>query len=406
MKTRSRRHPASRLALCGLLGLCGLLSVLAADEATPADGPSMAHQPLRSQVEELRQDVLGPDPDAACEAARELSRMGPSQQRILAVALRTVLARDKAVVDRAITGDLSRLRRCEEKLVEQRSAALANIRNLEKGSSIDLAREHFGRLQDLLSQLEGLYSLRTQIGDVLDRRTILLPLYRQAAPADDGMFNDAAEAKLTTVAEKTMGMTAAAEKAVGDMSQAPPPQDGSAKHLWFHRSCRKIEEYNQTAFLVMGLEEMKNLRMVNRYRECLGILPLEADARLVQSARRHSREMEDLGYFSHDSPTASQRSHVQRMKNAGYDGGYSENIAGGARSGEKAFWMWFESPGHHKNMVSGASAIGIGRWRNTWTQNFGAGSRLMLLSLEQRSKIKVLGTILLPEPDTGQERGR
>lgn len=387
-------------AVCLAFGV--LLSVLAGEEAAPAEGQSMANPQVRSQVEKLRQAVLGPDPAAACEAARELSGMGPAQQRILAVALRTVLTRDKAVVDKAVTGDLSRLRRYEEKLVEQRGAALANIRNLENGSSIAVAREHFDRLLDLLSQLEGLYSLRSQIGDVLDRRAILLPLYRQAAPAGDTMFNDAPEAKLAAVAEKAMGMSAAAEKAVGDISQGPQPQGGSEKLLWFYRSCRKIEEYNKTVVLVMGVEETKNLGMVNLYRECLGILPLEADARLVQSARRHSREMVGLGYFSHDSPTASERSHVQRMKNAGYVGGCSENIATGVRSGEKAFWMWFDSPGHHKNMAGGTSAIGIGRWGNTWTQNFGTGNRLMLLSLEERSKIGVLGTILPPEPEGGR----
>ena len=59
--------------------------------------------------------------------------------------------------------------------------------------------------------------------------------------------------------------------------------------------------------------------------------------------------------------------------------------------------MWFDSPGHHKNMAhAGSAAVGVGQWGSTWTQNFGRGNRLMLLEAGERKKVVVKGTILPP----------
>jgi uncharacterized protein YkwD len=149
----------------------------------------------------------------------------------------------------------------------------------------------------------------------------------------------------------------------------------------------------------MGPGEFENLVYLNAYRESLGIMPLEADPRLLQSARRHSKEMVDKGYFAHESPTPSEKTHIDRMRNAGYDKGYSENIASGASSGKAAFLMWFDSPPHHKNMVNaGSSAFGIGQWGPDWTQNFGTSPRLMFLDPAERAKqAPVKGEILPPQ---------
>jgi hypothetical protein len=127
-------------------------------------------------------------------------------------------------------------------------------------------------------------------------------------------------------------------------------------------------------------------------------MPLEVDTRILQSARRHSKEMADKGYFAHESPTPSEKTHALRMKNAGYAGGYSENIADGTGSGSGAFWMWFDSPPHHKNMVhAGSTGMGVGKWGSKWTQNFGTGKRLMLLSQDERARAVVLGTLVPPQ---------
>ena len=88
------------------------------------------------------------------------------------------------------------------------------------------------------------------------------------------------------------------------------------------------------------------------------------------------------------------------MKNAGYAGnGWSENCHEGRLStGKSAFWGWFNSPGHHKNMVhAGSTAIGVGRWGGKWTQNFGTATRLMLVDDAERAKAIVQGTVLPPQ---------
>jgi uncharacterized protein YkwD len=156
----------------------------------------------------------------------------------------------------------------------------------------------------------------------------------------------------------------------------------------------------------MDPEEIKNLNLVNQYREAIGLLPYEADPRLVQAARRHSKEMVDLKYFSHESPTESEKDFGKRSLNAGYRGGSGENIAFGGGGGEKTFWMWFDSPGHHVNMAGNSNALGVGRWHDHFTQNFGAAPRVMLMSEEDRAKLKVEGTVLGMDGGAGGTSGR
>lgn len=148
----------------------------------------------------------------------------------------------------------------------------------------------------------------------------------------------------------------------------------------------------------MNRQERVNASWVNRYRLVLGRLPLELDLRLIQSARRHSKEMTDLSYFSHESPTAENKSHTLRMRRAGYPQGYAENIASGNASGEATFWQWFKSPGHHRNMVRPeATALGVGQWADTWTQNTGRGKRVMHLEPAQQAEVmQVEGDVLAP----------
>jgi uncharacterized protein YkwD len=149
---------------------------------------------------------------------------------------------------------------------------------------------------------------------------------------------------------------------------------------------------------LMDAEEIKNLQAVNAYREAIGLMPYEADPRLVQAARRHSKEMVDLKYFSHESPTESEKDFGTRAKNAGYKGAAGENIAYGAGTGEKTFWMWFDSPGHHKNMAGGSNALGVGRWGSHYTQVFGGAARVMTMRDNERENVKIEGKVLEPEP--------
>ena len=55
-----------------------------------------------------------------------------------------------------------------------------------------------------------------------------------------------------------------------------------------------------------------------------------------------------------------------RARREGYSGGVGENIARGASTGVGAFWQWFRSSGHHRNMLSGWTDLGCGACKNHW----------------------------------------
>jgi len=72
-----------------------------------------------------------------------------------------------------------------------------------------------------------------------------------------------------------------------------------------------------------------------------------------------------------------------------------------AVGGREAFWYWFTSPGHHKEMVSSyAIAFGAGRWHTHWTQNYGLGARLSQVDEALRAKIITDGKV--PMDDAGK----
>jgi uncharacterized protein YkwD len=159
-----------------------------------------------------------------------------------------------------------------------------------------------------------------------------------------------------------------------------------------------VEGYNATFQPLLDKEEMANVRATNAYREALGVLPVELDARLIQAARRHSKEMSDLNYFSHHSPNQAEFDFPKRYRSAGYMQLGSENIARGVTSGDFMFKVWFESPAHHVNMVRPENtSIGVGRWKAYWTADFGIGARMEWATELERKGVIVKGQILAPQ---------
>ncbi len=203
-------------------------------------------------------------------------------------------------------------------------------------------------------------------------------MWREVMP-NDKQYSEAAEAKLAAKADRVLALTTAQTSALPDFGQGEAPTEPLVRDLWFYRACRQIEAYNESIQKCMTPAELENAQAVNTYREYLGILPYEYDPRLVESARGHSKEMVRMKYFAHDSPVEANKTPWDRMKAAKYENGAGENIAAGTSSGTAAFWMWFDSPGHHQNMArAGSTALGVGVTAATWTQNMGAGPRAML----------------------------
>lgn len=140
----------------------------------------------------------------------------------------------------------------------------------------------------------------------------------------------------------------------------------------------KVLAYNERVDTTAGREEKDNVRAVNEYRIMMGRAPVKIEERLVRAARGHSRHMNQNGYFAHEAPAqfADLLTPGHRARRQGYGGGVGENIAWGMPTGRDAFWGWFGSSGHHRNMLGrGWTEMGAGRSvPSHWTQLFGAAS--------------------------------
>lgn len=102
-----------------------------------------------------------------------------------------------------------------------------------------------------------------------------------------------------------------------------------------------------------GLEITREnvLAAMNRYREEKNLPPLRADLRLDLAAEDRMRDMEEIGYWSHESPEG--RSPFFWLALRGYRFGYAgENLARGFETSELLVESWMESKGHRENILS------------------------------------------------------
>lgn len=138
---------------------------------------------------------------------------------------------------------------------------------------------------------------------------------------------------------------------------------------------RKVLAFNERIKLTATEQEKDNTRAVNEYRMMMGRRAVKINERLLRGSRGHSRHMRENKYFAHNVPgqfaTPQNRTPGSRAKVQGYGGGVGENIAMGPSTGRGAFWAWFGSSGHHRNMLSNWTEMGCGRSGNYWTQLFG-----------------------------------
>ena len=123
--------------------------------------------------------------------------------------------------------------------------------------------------------------------------------------------------------------------------------------------------------------EIEQVRITNDYRIMMGRQALQIDPRLVDSARGHSADMTRLGFFDHTSPIADKKSPFMRMAKAGYPAAGGENISLGSVTPKATHDAWYNSSGHHRNILSPSwTAMGSGQDGNHWTQNFGGFATL------------------------------
>lgn len=93
------------------------------------------------------------------------------------------------------------------------------------------------------------------------------------------------------------------------------------------------------------------LSAMNVFRAENGLPPLREDSRLDLAAGDRMRDMEDLSYWSHESPDG--RSPFLWLKPRGYVFRYAgENLAAGFETTEVLVTSWMESDGHRANILS------------------------------------------------------
>jgi hypothetical protein len=124
--------------------------------------------------------------------------------------------------------------------------------------------------------------------------------------------------------------------------------------LYFRLVAHRILHYNDKVVKTSAAEEERLLvTITNEYRMIMGRQVLEIDERLVQSSRKHSEEMNRLGYFGHVSPTPGRETPDKRAAAEGYNGGVGENCHYGRASAHGSFNGWYNSAPHHRNMLGG-----------------------------------------------------
>ena len=118
-------------------------------------------------------------------------------------------------------------------------------------------------------------------------------------------------------------------------------------------------------------ESVPGMTAVNAIRITCGLRPLTFDPKLCEAAAMHSRDMEKVGFFAHESPLPGKTTPWDRARLSGTTAS-GENIYMGSTVGADAIKAWFLSPGHHKNMFGeGHVRQGLGRSGRHWTQLFG-----------------------------------
>ena len=132
---------------------------------------------------------------------------------------------------------------------------------------------------------------------------------------------------------------------------------------------KQVLDENRAKAAKFPADVRSGMDAVNAVRKLCGLRPLAYDAKLCAAATEHSSEMQNLGYFAHESPTEGKKTPWDRAKLAGTTAS-GENIYKGTNASIEAIKAWFLSPGHHKNMLSeSAHRQGLGQAGKVWTQN-------------------------------------
>jgi uncharacterized protein YkwD len=116
------------------------------------------------------------------------------------------------------------------------------------------------------------------------------------------------------------------------------------------------------------------VQLVNAERRRRHLGTLRIDERLRRSARAHSADMAERGFFGHRAPDG--RVPADRIRERGHPQPAAENIARGQADPPTVMRAWMNSPQHRANIMHPqVRSIGVGLHRGSggpwWTQHFG-----------------------------------
>jgi uncharacterized protein YkwD len=370
--------------------------------AAPADVP--APVPVSAEaIASLRTAAVGDDSDKSMSALRQLAALSaatgqsaaPRASQALAEVVPQLLTRDAATIESdaaAVAPQLAKAQAAQADMETLRAESIQAVERMDHDpASLTAAKRNYVRLSSTAAKFTPVCARQMQVAAALARRELCVQLVAKSKPAAADTDRPARLARQALA----MPPEAALALMTGPLN---PPADAAQRPLWFYIACRRIESWNHQLEPLMNAAEITHARRVNAYRELLGLLPYEFDARLIQSARRHSKEMQDLWYFGHYSPIEAERLPETRMARAGYPDASNENITMGSWTGDDAFWQFFNSPGHHRVWLDrDATAMGVGKWEFGWTEDIGNGPRLMTAAPAEREKGTVVGAELKPQ---------
>jgi uncharacterized protein YkwD len=328
------------------------------------------------------QRLLSGDPAAEEAAAKELVAMGAPARFTLYKGLRSLRMRriEDLAAHKSMTSPSTRMR-LKSMLEERRKTALLLIEDAVKypynrANPTKKGQKEVNELVDLVREVWD-----TPLDLVLEWSADVKPLLDRVMQVDGWLEQADEDGEFVADMES---VHAAVRDAIG------------VRDFFPDKYSHEVLAFNREVKTTSDAEERDNVLAVNEYRMMMGRTAVKIHERLLRAARGHSKHMRPNKYFSHHSKFKGLESPCKRAKRQGYNGGVGENISAGRPTGRGAFWAWFHSSGHHRNMIGrGWTELGAGRSHAHFTQLFG---RLTGKSLKQLEELPPPEEDVAPDP--------
>lgn len=276
---------------------------------------------------------------------------------------RTMVAKDLQNTQGMVS--LNRLKSVKQELVKRREAAIKIIFDLKIYPDEDHGRIGQPKVDEAVAEVRKLWDKAGEYVAHLDRGIGDRIQFIQALDEWVQKYNVP-----TVEGEDMSSLLTMLNKKLDLRSVGADSQDQS--NIDYNKKMWDFNEKHQTQ---MGPEEKQVLKLTNEYREMMGYKILQADDRLAKAARRHCDYMSAKGILTHDEPDVpGMHTPSDRVAKQGYPGGAGENCAVGMADALGAFTGWYNSSGHHRNLLGQYTQLGVGKTDAYWTQDFGGDS--------------------------------